>query len=82
MYLLNPITKRFAVCYASLFDNEMKHEVVEALDWSQAITRHSSFQSNEDDDDIREWLDDMPDDYEKALEFFFDCDLLISAIEV
>jgi len=70
---------KYAVGYVNFFDNELILEVVSANSLREAILSHSKLRV-EDDPHTDHWLDSAPDEIEEIKEYFFDADILVSAI--
>ena len=73
---------RFAVGYATFFDNELTIEIIAADTMKEAIMAHSAFNDPASKPEYDLWLKDMPDDLEGIEKFFFDGDTLVSATEI
>ncbi len=73
---------KFAVAHASTFDNDITIEIIVADSLKQAIMAHSAFSIPESKPDYDKWFEEMPDELEEIKEFFFNGDILVSAMEI
>lgn len=66
--------KKFVVAYISFFDNNLKQQIVTGTD-ELSVMQYVMMQNGVD-------LTDTPKEIEALKQFAFDCDSMISAIEV
>lgn len=66
--------KKFVVGCINFFDNDLIMEVIEAIDWKDALNQHSSLKGNED----IIW----PDSLKSAKIEAFNMDMMIDVIEI
>lgn len=78
-----PLRKRFAIGQADFFNNDLVIEVIEAPSLPKAIMKHSAFNKPNSAADYAKWFKDMPfESLEAIKQFFFDGDMLVSAVEI
>lgn len=68
------MTKRFAVAFISMFDNDLTIEIVTAPDWLTAIKKHTKTAGHMDEE--------TPATLEKTKELFFNQDAAIDVAEI
>ena len=76
--------KKFAVAYASLFENNLVIEVVDAENEKQAILNHSKVKSDDPvvQQETVDWINGMSDDMEDIKEEFFNGEILVDVLEL
>ena len=66
------VIMRYAVGFATLFDNELKVEIIVADSWAQAVAKHSM---------VTEFEIEYTD-LESVKQQFWNCDAMIDCVEV